>query len=406
MDEQNAGHRRRSSRRTTRLRLRPPRRPTPQRRPISTYGPVLHIALLAALTAASVTGGWWLYPDADAEPTLPGPAVVEVPPTTADASAGSGITLDSVMWEEVHAGNGPIPVSDSLARQAPPSETTVRVAVSVSYVGTQTADVPITFIVDLPGEADFLGCATDVKAQLSCNAMGPTPNNMFSEQQKRVTVTGLLRSDPNDPTLPKRRSIGAVLDLNQVSGIAFATSRTRIAAQIPNVMYTALPPQAGPLDYLPVLAFPESSPDLFYVPGTHDPFTTFTNIFIPDPKGIRWAEPPDATGSNMPSLVGWVDGARGDGTAGHHLPLNGVRDSVLRSDSEKTFWSGIALGVAGAGAMGLLQAVLSAILERFSRRRNDSESSVIDTARKPNLSRRRPSAPSRHRPHGRGPERY
>jgi hypothetical protein len=82
-----------------------------------------------------------------------------------------------------------------MAEQLARPGATVRIRVGVSYVSPPTTDVPVTFIVDLAAAAEFMGCASKAEDHLHCDPSAATPNNMFAEDEKRVTVTGILRSD-------------------------------------------------------------------------------------------------------------------------------------------------------------------------------------------------------------------
>ncbi|MCC9184128.1 hypothetical protein [Mycolicibacterium mageritense] len=139
--------------------------------------------------------------------------------------------------------------------------------------------------------------------------------------------------------------------LSGINGVALAGTRTRLAVQLPMVLFPAPPVTANQ---------PAHTPS----------YNLFVNAFLSDPGGVRWSQQPSATGGNVPSMVGWRKAYPPDPSEVSlgAVPFTGVRESVLREDSTHIFWSGIALGIGGAAAVAWLQALLAAFVSRSAKR--------------------------------------
>ncbi|CPR93412.1 hypothetical protein PP568_06935 [Mycobacteroides abscessus] len=314
---------------------------------IGKYPVLLQLILLAVVAIAGFATGSCLYPKSDVEPVLARGFMLEVPSAIQDANGGSAF-LSAITWDEVHGSEGRIPVLPWMAER-PLSANGVRVGFSVGYAGPITTDVPITIAADVPASAVIAACTGSDGANVHCDPAQKWHNQMFDEDQVRVTIRGTIKARPTDD--PFHSSLSAQVDFSGVNGVAVAATRTRLAVQLPMVIFP-VPPGAGnqPL--------PTPSHNLF------------VNAFLSDPGGIRWTQQPSATGGNVPSMVGWRKAYPPDPADANlgAVPLTGVRESVLREDSTHIFWSGIALGIGGAAAVAWLQALLAAFVSRSAER--------------------------------------
>ncbi|TXI64316.1 hypothetical protein [Mycolicibacterium mageritense] len=329
----------------------PPPGPEPRSARLSKFPVTLQLILLAVVAIAGFGAGFILYPKSDVEPVLMRGFMLEVPEMIQDANGGSAL-LSTITWDEVHGSEGRIPVLPWMADR-PLSPNGVRVGFSVSYAGPITTDVPITIVADVPAGAAIAACSGSDDANVHCDPTETWHNLIFDEDQVRVTIKGTVKARPQDPF---HSSLSTQVDLSGINGVALAGTRTRVAVQLPMVLFPVPPATASQPAPPPTADQPLHSPS----------YNLFVNAFLSDPGGIRWTQQPSATGGNVPSMVGWRKAYPPDPSdvSLGAVPFTGVRESVLREDSTHIFWSGIALGIGGAAAVAWLQALLAAFVSR------------------------------------------
>ena len=249
-----------------------------------------------------------------------------------------------ISWTEVNGDDvakSKIPLPPNFPTQ-PLKPGSVRAQVSVSYNRTITDDVPFEMYLDLPPGATLTSCTPPPEETVQCQPHEPEQNPLFNQKMSHVDVTGTIKAQQHTPQPSTNSGISFFIDVSGVHGINFTTTRTRAKVQYPAVFF------AGPSSFSPS-------------------YTVMSQALLSSPEDVSWSEQPSATGANLPSLVGWFVRYPSD-SAKAAVPLTGVRESVVRDDSTRTFWSGIALGIAGAFLVVFLQASLVAYLKWRAKR--------------------------------------
>jgi hypothetical protein len=291
------------------------------------------LGLLTAIAVAGIGVGTWLYPGSDVNATLPGRFMLGVPSAVRDSQGIAEVTV--VSWQEVHRAADPLPVPSDLAGGIPAHST--RVALGINFKRKLAEDVPIEMTVRLPAGITVISCTSPDGAAVQCHADTSAPNPLYLEDTTGITITGTVKAA--DPQAPLHSGLSVHMDLGGADGIGFATSPTRVKVQFPLVGFPA-------------------NPSIPVSPSTTNPSYMFAMMaFLPDPGNVTWSVSPSGLGANMPSMVGWNIKHPSDSTVGA-VPVTGVRDDLVRANSDKSFWSGIFYGVAGGAGIALLQGLL------------------------------------------------
>lgn len=231
-------------------------------------------------------------------------------------------------------------------------DTTVRAQIGVSFHRPVANDVPVELTVFLPRGAKLVQCLPRAGANaVTCKPTEPQVNLMYDEEMSQVFVAGTLKAQqPQDS--PQDAGFSFFLDVTGVDGIMVSSTRTRVKVQMPLVYFeeATAPPNSMLI---------QATPGRTVAAG--DGRVTAMAI-LRDPQQITWSDKPSSTGANVNSVVGWHIGDSST-PANHAVPVTGVRESIVRANADRNFWSGIAFGTAGGAGVALLQGLFVAWLK-------------------------------------------
>jgi hypothetical protein len=291
------------------------------------------VSCLVIVAVAAGVGGWRLIPQDDSdEPTLKHDFVIGAPFSL--SSSSGPLVIERVAWIESHGEdpNSMVPPFTGAAQPQPSVEPGhTRGMVVVKLDGASDDRVPIEIRVDLPPSATLSGCYGFLYSEPDCTEQFNSAFEVsLGRSQRYVSVTGIVG--------PGSNGFGAALDFTGISGMNFVENRTRAVVRFPQVY-----------------AFEISPRDIAAIGGDIDrPWEVGTAVLVPDPSAFTWSERPQAVAPNM---AGWFF-ETGDRFSAPPGAVTGVKEIVLRNDSNNNFWSGLLLGIAGGAVVATLEAVL------------------------------------------------
>ena len=309
---------------------------------------VPQLFFLAFVTLVGFILGMVTHPSGDDDPSLAGKLMLVVPGAIADTQGNA--TYVSANWTEVHSEDlkAGMPVTPPFAEQPSMDRgTTVRAQLGISFSRPVDSDVAVAMTLYLPKAAEVVKCLPPSHAILvTCKAAQPLMNAIFNQDMVPVQVTTTVPAQgPQGP--PGNAGFSFFIDIRGVDGVMFDSTRTRVKVQFPQVFVEGV---KAPPSVMPIQG-PDDKP-LLPTPGL-----VLAMTMLPHPQEVTWSDKPSGTGANVESVVSWH---LGDHTtpANNAVPITGVRESLVRGDSDRNFWSGLAFGVAGGAAVAFAQGLI------------------------------------------------
>lgn len=297
------------------------------------------IILFAVVSLVCAAAAALLLPSPDVQPRIATNVSVLAPltlPGKSDGVDSEPIELYSIGWLETHGVDTQFDVfkdSNILPESPVPYRSaTVRAMVLIQYRERVPRDTPLEVEVSLPRSARLIGCSG---AKVSCQK-DETPTyvgNPFDRDlapTERIIIRGTLKESA--------QTFAFVIDVEDVTELTFASSRTRAQLKFPMWGYKSN-------------SLPETN---FHVRVT-------SGALLADADKYDWGQRPSVPSKSMIAFS-FLASATSD--TSESSPILGVRNDVLRGDSDRTFWAGIFLGTGGGAIIAFLQQVLAAVLSR------------------------------------------
>lgn len=331
-----------------------------QQRPERVWPQIVALLSLGALVA---TFGWHHRPPTESEVKLPGQLVVFAPVLV--SSPSGEVHTRSVEWDETHGmplnGLAPLPSAVSKSPRLPDqprTADTVRARVAVTLYEAVKGPTQVEVAFAIPDGAMLAGCQPEPDA-LSCDGDGPYPNAEISGITNHFRF---LRGVIPGGTV----QFAFTADFTGLHGLAYDTAGAHTKARLPTVEFTG-----GPSPYF---AYPAGSPPPPpVVVGTAVSFPRANRVnwnqrpvsggeatdFSPNPKPPPVPAPPIAT----EDVVVWTYEISKN-TIGVPPPISGTDQTIIDHDTNESFLSGIAFGVAGSAFIAGLQVLVLALTRR------------------------------------------
>lgn len=309
----------------------------------------LREALLLLFLGTIITmAGWWIKPPNDRPIAFSGQFLLAVPAFPLDADKQPD-PVETVDWKEGHGKESSQVMAPGLGN---PTSDTTRVALTVNFARDPEAPVTVTF--DLPPEATLDYCRSDfgdVGANASQCNIQPSGSHIAARSKHVVKASGVLHL----------QFLSIVADLGHTDGLSFATNRKDTTVRYPTVIASDTSPAVS-ADTEGV-TFPQ-------------PVQVTTEVHFDGASDVRWTQ---NASSGYKGIVQWEAGTprattfnddfsawnyrfsaygANEYTSAQPPPnIAGSRVSVSNKDTDKVFYAGLALGVAGGAYIAAIQAL-------------------------------------------------
>ncbi|WP_156675752.1 MULTISPECIES: hypothetical protein [unclassified Mycobacterium] len=231
-----------------------------------------------------------------------------------------------------------------------PAKGTIRTRVWVEFLGPVKEPTQVRVAVAVPDGAKSVGCQS-VPDTLKCGDIGPYPNVAIDWTPNRFrTVEGVL------PVGAK--GFGITVDFTGIKGLAFGVAGGRAKVRQPQLLTT----------------------DGYWWPESREhqlrfPLRVRTVVTFHRAERLNWNQRPDAGQEKLdgsppqrsddsiaPSedVVSWFYDLPAEDIS-LPAPVYGIDQSVVDSDTGKSFWQGIVFGVAGSAFIVAMQVSIQAL---------------------------------------------